>query len=114
MGRILDLKQQESGSDYFGFQRVNGGWVCRVWAPDAREVLLAGDFNNWNWESHPLFNLENGCWVLFLPGKNALWKGCKAKLRIDGVIRSIGSSRSCDSRSGEFQENAPLRSLRHG
>lgn len=74
---------------YFGFHRVSGGWVYRQWAPGAREVVLAGDFNNWNWDSHPLMHLGNGSWVLFLPGSEALWEGCKMKLQIDGIQQEL-------------------------
>ncbi|MEG1310741.1 MAG: 1,4-alpha-glucan branching protein GlgB [Romboutsia sp.] len=38
-----------------------------LWAPNARQVYLVGDFNNWNRESHPMRNINNsGIWNIFL------------------------------------------------
>ena len=43
------------------------GWEFRVWAPNARAVAVAGDFNQWSGESHPL--TRNGqVWEGFIPG----------------------------------------------
>lgn len=39
-----------------------------VWAPNARQVFVIGDFNNWQAESHPLHPSESGIWTLFVPG----------------------------------------------
>nr|WP_306798700.1 1,4-alpha-glucan branching protein GlgB [Oceanobacillus saliphilus] len=41
---------------------------CRfaVWAPNAREVRIAGDYNNWNGETHPLERITSeGIWAGF-------------------------------------------------
>ncbi len=41
-------------------------------APEAQHVLLAGDFNNWNPEAHPLQRTSNGMWkisVSLSPGR---------------------------------------------
>ena len=48
-----------------------------VWAPNARGVRLAGDFNQWNPVGHPLRSLGvSGVWELFVPGvtDGALYK----------------------------------------
>ncbi|MBQ5754365.1 MAG: 1,4-alpha-glucan-branching enzyme, partial [Oscillospiraceae bacterium] len=71
---------------YYGFHRVEGGWVYREWAPSAHQLYLEGDFNNWNQTSHPLANLGNGNWELFLEGDNALWEGCKVKTVVDANL----------------------------
>ncbi len=40
-----------------------------VWAPNAEQVTLIGDFNGWNKESHPLRPRgESGIWEGFIPG----------------------------------------------
>ncbi len=40
------------------------GYRFSVWAPNAKAVALAGDFNNWNPDDCPLFPLEDsGIWV---------------------------------------------------
>jgi 1,4-alpha-glucan branching enzyme len=41
-------------------------------APAAGEVILTGDFNNWNPRAHPMKNVGNGSWrrtVMLEPGK---------------------------------------------
>jgi 1,4-alpha-glucan branching enzyme len=39
-----------------------------VWAPNAREVYVMGDFNLWHGEKHPLNSSDSGVWTLFVPG----------------------------------------------
>ena len=40
-----------------------------VWAPNAREVFVMGDFNGWNKTSHPLRqHASSGIWEGFVPG----------------------------------------------
>ena len=68
---------------YYGFHRTETGWVYREWAPSAYQLYLAGEFNDWNWTSHPLTNLGNGNWELQLEGHDALWEGCKVKTIVD-------------------------------
>ena len=45
---------------YFGAHPAEGGYVFRVWAPHARAVALAGEFNGW--EMQPMTRLEGGVW----------------------------------------------------
>src|SRR5450755_1939265 len=48
-----------------------------VWAPNAREVSVMGEFNDWNPQSHPLqARGSSGIWEGFIPGigKGALYK----------------------------------------
>lgn len=50
--------------EYFGAHPCDGGWVFRVWAPQARHVALCGDFNGWQrWDMH---RLEDGTWELMV------------------------------------------------
>lgn len=69
--------------EYFGIHHVEGGWVYREWAPNAYQLYLTGDFNEWNQTSHPLTKLEHGEWELFLEGEDALWEGCRIKTIVD-------------------------------
>jgi 1,4-alpha-glucan branching enzyme len=56
----------------------SGSGTCfAVWAPDAECVSVAGDFNVWNKDSHPLASRgQSGIWEGFIPGigKGALYK----------------------------------------
>ncbi|MBQ7871750.1 MAG: hypothetical protein IJ357_06375 [Oscillospiraceae bacterium] len=70
------LNDFANGHQYYGIHRVDGGWVYREWAPSAYQLYLTGDFNDWQWTSHPLKKLDNGNWELFLQGEDALWEGC--------------------------------------
>lgn len=48
-----------------------------VWAPNARGVRVAGDFNHWDGTAYPMRSLgSTGVWELFLPGvgEGALYK----------------------------------------
>ena len=38
-----------------------------VWAPNARQVYVMGEFNRWHGESHPLIASDSGVWTLFVP-----------------------------------------------
>ncbi|MBR4081567.1 MAG: 1,4-alpha-glucan-branching enzyme, partial [Clostridia bacterium] len=79
-GTLLDFA---NAHEYYGFHHVEGGWYYREWAPSAYQLYLTGDFNNWQWLSHPLTSLGNGDWEIFLPGDDALWEGCKVKTIVD-------------------------------
>lgn len=45
------------------------GYQFRVWAPNARQVCLMGDFNNWDAGSLPMDRAQDGVWELFVPGR---------------------------------------------
>jgi 1,4-alpha-glucan branching enzyme len=79
------------GSHYRTFETVNGpvtGTSFAVWAPGARGLRLAGDFNYWNATLHPMRTLgSSGVWELFVPGVEP---GSTYKLQVlgaDGVWR---------------------------
>ena len=45
------------------------GTLFSVWAPNAKEVTVIGDFNGWNRRSHPLVPRDqSGIWEGFIPG----------------------------------------------
>ena len=44
------LSDFASGHLYFGLHKLPKGWVFREWAPNATDIYLIGDFNNWKGE----------------------------------------------------------------
>lgn len=49
--------------------RGRRGVRFNLWAPHAREVRVAGDFNHWQAHRHPMGRVEgSGLWTLFIPG----------------------------------------------
>ncbi|MET0691583.1 MAG: 1,4-alpha-glucan branching protein GlgB, partial [Candidatus Binatia bacterium] len=55
----------------------NTGTYFAVWAPDAEQVFVMGDFNQWHRDSHALMPKgQSGIWEGFFPdmGKGALYK----------------------------------------
>jgi 1,4-alpha-glucan branching enzyme len=52
------LKENQTPGSYFA-----------VWAPDAEQVWVSGDFNGWDKASHPLSHrAQSGIWEGFIPG----------------------------------------------
>jgi 1,4-alpha-glucan branching enzyme len=56
-----------------GAHRVTAGGMVgihfAVWAPNAAQVNLIGDFNGWDGRMHPMRNLgPSGVWEIFIPG----------------------------------------------
>lgn len=50
-------------------QEEREGFRFAVWAPNAREVHLAGDFNDWHWGGCALYPVgSSGIWAAFVPG----------------------------------------------
>ena len=50
------LSKFAEGYNYLGlnFSKKENGWWYREWAPNALELYLTGEFNDWNKASHPL------------------------------------------------------------
>lgn len=64
------LSDFATGYMYFGLHRTKWGWAFREWAPNAREIYLIGDFNQW--KEHPDYRLKlvpksSGVWEILLP-----------------------------------------------
>jgi 1,4-alpha-glucan branching enzyme len=59
------------GAHIFEEQGVSGVRFS-VWAPNARQVNVAGDFNSWQGKTHAMERIpEAGIWTLFIPGLKA-------------------------------------------
>ena len=76
------LNDFANAHNYYGIHHLENGWVYREWAPAAYQLYLEGEFNDWNQTSHPLTNLGNGSWEIYL-GEDELWEGCKIKTVVD-------------------------------
>lgn len=44
------------------------GVAFAVWAPNARQVSVIGDFNQWDHQGHAMHPSDSGIWSLFIPG----------------------------------------------
>ena len=71
---------EKLGSQLFAREGVEGTYFA-VWAPDAKEVSVIGDFNGWDGAAHPLAVRwdGSGIWEGFVPG---LAEGCLFKYHI--------------------------------
>ena len=60
---------EKLGTHLVRFEDMDGV-VFAVWAPNAMQVAVIGDFNNWNSASHLMHSSDAGIWTLFIPGLN--------------------------------------------
>jgi 5'-AMP-activated protein kinase regulatory beta subunit len=76
---------------------------------DAKEVILMGDFNNWNPKKHPMKKDDNGKWtkaVLLPPGQY------EYKFMVDGQWKEDPQNdRICSNKFGSYNNvvNLPKR-----
>ncbi len=65
----------------FNYDNKNKKWSYREWAPNAKQLSLTGDFNNWNRDAHPLKKNDDGVWEITLDGTE-IKDGDKLKVHI--------------------------------
>ena len=77
------LSDFASGHLYFGLHKLPKGWVFREWAPNATDIYLIGDFNNWKEdEKYRCKRIEGtGNWELKLSEK-AIKHGDLYKMKV--------------------------------
>jgi 1,4-alpha-glucan branching enzyme len=64
------------------------GFCFRVWAPNAKDVDLVGDFNSWRIGNHRMQRIEDtGIWMIFVPGMKVGEKYKYAITMSDGNTR---------------------------
>ncbi len=69
-GGRQSLADFASGYLYFGLHRTKTQWIFREYAPNATEIYLIGDFNNWQQgPEYQLKNIGDGVWEIKLPLK---------------------------------------------
>jgi 1,4-alpha-glucan branching enzyme len=73
--------------EYFGSHPTEDGAVFRVWAPAAKAVCVAGEFNGWNEEAAPMRQVADGVWELAIPGVKQYDAYKYAVTGADGVRR---------------------------
>lgn len=64
----ITLSDFASGHHYYGLHKTPTEWILREWAPNATNIFLIGEFNNW--EQQELYRFkrkENSNWELILP-----------------------------------------------
>ncbi len=67
-GESGSLDAFANAHNYFGLHRTEKGWVFREFAPNAREIILIGDFSRWKeYLKYRLKPKEGGVWELRLP-----------------------------------------------
>jgi 1,4-alpha-glucan branching enzyme len=108
----FDIHLWNQSKHYRAYQKL-GAHLCRdngqdgvhfaVWAPNAAEVHLVGDFNQWTGRAHPLTHSpETGIWSAFVPG---IEQGTNYKYSIRSRYRGYKSERS--DPYGFFTERRP-------
>lgn len=79
----LTLSDFANGHNYYGLHQTADGWVFREWAPNATEIYLVGDFNDWSeqkaYQCHKIKGTGN--WELTLP-HDAMQHGQFYKMRV--------------------------------
>lgn len=91
--------QEASSRGGMGSLPYDDGVTFRVWAPNAREVRVAGDFNNWNSTEPKLVSEGNGYWSLDYRNAEAgdqykyvIWTGADTLWRIDPYTQQLTNS----------------------
>lgn len=67
---LFNIGQAQNAYEFFGCHYIHELKMHRfcVWAPNARNISLVGDFNSWNAAETPMELYKNGVWVCFVPG----------------------------------------------
>jgi 1,4-alpha-glucan branching enzyme len=66
---------EKLGAHIIEFNGVKGVYFA-LWAPNARNVSVIGDFNNWDGRQHQMRKRNNSIWEIFIPdvGANSSYK----------------------------------------
>ena len=67
-----DLCDFASAHEYFGLHLRDNDWIIREWAPNATDIYLVGDFNNWQQSDAYRFKktADASAWELALPSES--------------------------------------------
>ncbi len=83
------LTDYANGYLYFGWRwdAQLDGWWFREWLPEAQDVYIFGDFNNWQRTELRLHKDKNGVWSIFFPSamyRDRLTHGSLYKIHVHG------------------------------
>ena len=87
------------------------GTYFAVWAPNAREIYVTGDFNNWDKRSHKMEKLGDlGVWELFIPelSEGALYKYAVVNCHGQEVLKADPFAFSSEVRPGNASKIADI------
>ncbi len=65
---FLEGRNYDAAELFGAHKTLEGSYVFRVWAPRARRVSLAGDFNDWSETANPMENIGGGIWQTTVHG----------------------------------------------
>ena len=70
---------------FLGCHRAEQGFRFMVWAPNARFVTVAGDFNGWSYTQNPAWRRPDGLWEAIIENAQPYQKYKYAVTRCDGT-----------------------------
>ncbi len=72
IGEKGSLNDFSSGYLYFGLHKVDDNWILREWAPNAIDIFVVGDFNDWKESSKYAMKRVKGTgnWEIKIKNKN--------------------------------------------
>jgi len=84
--------------DLLGCHRAEAGYRFLVWAPNARFVTVAGDFNGWSHTQNPAWRRQDGLWEAVIENAQPFQKYKYAVTRADGstVLKADPYGRMCE------------------
>jgi len=95
--------------DQLGVWKSEAGFAFRVWAPNASDVSVVGDFNGWDWSKNAMAKDHHGCWFADVPEAQfgheyrfEISNGSERFVRVDpyakAVVNSVGNGIISDLR----------------
>ena len=95
----MSTTSAEKARDGMGAIPHESGVAFRVWAPHADAVYVAGSFNDWSPDAHPMAKEGDGYWYADIASaavgdeyRYRIVNGDKQLLRIDPYARQVTSS----------------------
>ena len=86
--QITEFYQGKSIRAYriLGCHRAEQGFRFMIWAPNARFVTVAGDFNGWSYTQNPAWRRQDGLWEAVIDNAQPYQKYKYVVTRSDGTV----------------------------